>query len=71
MEWTNWIGKRVFVKLKTGASYSGKIIDVDDSEKILVWFTMRDKFGDMVTFVHSEILKIKEEENEKSRSPSY
>jgi len=61
MEWKYWNGKYIFVKLKTGAVYSGKVIDVDDSNKDLVWFTMIDKFGKRVTFVHSEIIKINEE----------
>ena len=61
MDWTEWIGKRIFVQLKTGAVYSGNVIDVDDKSPPLVFFTIIDKFGGKVTFVHSEIIKIQEE----------
>lgn len=62
MDWKNiWTGKRVFVKLRTGAVYTGEVIDVDDNCKPLVFFTLKDKFGDIVTFVQSEIIKLKEE----------
>ena len=61
MEWMDWKGKKVFIKLKDGGVYSGEVIDVDDSDKILIWITITDKYGERVTFVHSEILKIKEE----------
>ena len=62
MEWKKeWNGKTIFVKLKTGAVYTGKVVDVDDSDKQIVFLTIVDKFGQKVTFVHSEIIKIKEE----------
>jgi hypothetical protein len=61
MEWKEWNGKRIFVQLKTGAVYSGNVIDVDDKSKPLVFFTIIDKFGHKVTFVHSEIIKLQEE----------
>ena len=61
MDWKYWNDKNIFVKLKSGAVYSGKVIDVDVSID-LVWITIIDKFDKRVTFVHSEIEKIKEEE---------
>lgn len=61
MEWTDWNGKRIFVQLKTGAVYSGNVIDIDSKSLPLVFFTIIDKFGNKVTFVHSEIIKIQEE----------
>jgi len=61
MEWKSWNDKNVFVKLRTGAVYSGRIIDVDISSNELIWITLIDKNGERVTFVHSEILKMKEE----------
>jgi len=60
MEWEYWNGKRIFVKLKNGAVYSGEVIDVDVSNGELIWFTIIDKRGERVVFVHSEIVKIKE-----------
>jgi len=62
MDWKFWNGKRVFVQLRTGAVYSGKIIDVDISNGELIWITIFDKFGEKISFVHTEIIKIKEEE---------
>jgi len=63
MEWKKWIGKNVFVQLRSGGFYTGKIIEVDDtSSNQLVWLVMLDKFGKEVQFVHSEIIKIVEEE---------
>lgn len=56
MDWKEWNGKKIFVKLKGGAVYSGFVIDVDNS-----FITIRDKFGDKVSFNVSEIIKIKEE----------
>lgn len=61
MNWKDWIGKSIFVQLKTGAVYSGKVIDVDTKSPPLVFISIIDKFGDKVTFVHSEIIKINEE----------
>ncbi len=63
MDWKEWNGKEIFVKLKSGAVYSGKIQDVDVSNSELIFITILDKFGTKVTFVHSEIIKIKEESN--------
>lgn len=63
MEWMDWKGKRIFVRLKTGKVYSGIIEDIDNSNKELIWISIRDKFGNKVTFVHSEIIEIKEEKN--------
>lgn len=63
MEWKDWIGKNVFVQLKSGGVYTGKILDVDDtSSNVLIWIIMLDKFGKKIQFVHSEIIKIVEEE---------
>jgi len=67
MEWKEWIGKKVFVQLKKGGIYSGKVIDVDDSFNPLIFITIIDKFGEKVTFTHSEIIKIKEERDEMSK----
>jgi len=61
MEWKDWIGKRIFVQLKNGSVYSGIVQDVDENSNPLIFFTITDKFGATITFVHSEILKIVEE----------
>ena len=62
MEWKKeWNGKHIFVQLNKGAVYSGKVIDVDDSNPSIIFITMIDKYGNKVSFIHSEILKILEE----------
>ena len=62
MDWKEWLGKRIFVKLKDGGVYSGKVIDIDISNENLIWISIIDKFAEKVTFPHTEIIKIKEEE---------
>lgn len=64
MEWKEWLNKRVFVQLKSGGVYSGKVIDVDESSNPLIFITIIDKFGERVMFAHSEIIKIVEEKEE-------
>ncbi len=59
MDWKNWIGKRIFVKLVDGAVYSGDALDVDE-----IFFSIRDKFGEKVYFRIENISKIKEEAKE-------
>jgi len=61
MEWKEWQGKRIFVQLKSGGVYSGIVRDVDDSASPSIFITITDKFGETVTFVNSEIIKIVEE----------
>ena len=56
MDWKDWTGKLIFVKLITGAVYSGIVLDVDAN-----YFSIRDKFGEKVVFLISQIEKIKEE----------
>ena len=57
MEWSDWVGKRIFVKLNTGEVYNGIILDAD-----IIFITIRDKFNEKVVFPISNIQKIKEEE---------
>ncbi len=62
--WKEWQDKKVFINSRNSSHpFSGKVIEIDDtSAKPLVWITIIDKYGKRVTFVHSEILSIKEEE---------
>jgi len=61
MEWKTWNGKHVFVQLKSGGNYSGDIVDIDASDPLIIFITLIDKYGEKVTFIHSEIIKIVEE----------
>jgi len=62
MEWKDWINKEIFVKLRSGSVYSGKVIDVDETPNYLVFIEILDKFGKKVVFCNSEIEKIIEED---------
>lgn len=59
--WKYWMGKKVFLILKNKRTYSGEIIEVDDSDKPLIWISILDKFNKKITFVHSEIEVVQEE----------
>jgi hypothetical protein len=62
MDWKDWNGKHIFVKLKTGGVYTGEVIEVDDTGGGLIFIVLKDKFGKLVSFVTTEIVKIVEEE---------
>jgi len=62
MDWKDWIGKKVFVQLKSGAVYSGIVTEVEDVGDGHIFISMKDKFGKLVIFVVGEIIKIKEED---------
>jgi len=61
--WKYWEGKEVYIVLKNKRTYSGKVIEVEDSNNNLIWITIIDKFGNRVSFVNSEIEMIQEEGN--------
>ena len=61
MEWKDWKGKTIFVKLKGGGCYTGKVTNVDLSSEHLIFISIIDKFGNDVMFEHSEVVKIVEE----------
>lgn len=62
MEWKDWNGKKVFVQLRTGSVYSGKVIGIDDAGNGLVFINLLDKFSKHIVFTTGEIVKIVEEE---------
>ena len=61
MEWMDWKGKRIFVRLRTGKVYSGTVRDIDMNSLPLIFISIIDKFGLLVTFTSGEIIEIKEE----------
>jgi len=62
MEWVEWIGKRIFVKLKSGDVYSGIVLGIENDGDNNTYLSMIDKFNAKVMFLTSEIIKIREEE---------
>lgn len=62
--WKEFLGKKVFIRSRNSSHpYQGKVIEVDDSSSNqLIWITIIDKYNKRVTFVQSEIIEIKEEE---------
>lgn len=57
-------GKSVFIKLKIGRSYSGKVLEIENKGSMLGSFiTIKDKFGKRVGFYSTEISVIEEEDN--------
>jgi len=64
MEWKEWMGKRIFVRLKTGKVFSGVVKDVDFKSVPVIFISIIDKFGMMVSFSAGEIIEIKEEVEE-------
>ncbi len=59
--WNYWDGKKVFIILKSGRKYTGKIIEVDFSAKPIIFISIIDKFDQRVTFAQSEIDVMQEE----------
>jgi small nuclear ribonucleoprotein (snRNP)-like protein len=56
MDWKDWIGKTVFVQLKRGTVYTGKVIEASDG-----FLTLIDKYDSKVSFAATEIIRIGEE----------
>jgi len=59
-ELKQFLEKKVFVNLKSGRFYSGRINSIKNNS-----VTLTDKFGDIVLFDISEISSIETEEEEK------
>jgi len=60
--WNKYLNKKVYVVLINDRKYSGKVINIDDTSYPLVWISLTDREGKLVTFLTSEIKLIQEEE---------
>ena len=60
--WKNYLEKKVFIILKNKRQYAGIVIGIDDSNPPLIFITIIDKFDKKITFAHSEIDLMQEEE---------
>lgn len=57
MQWSEWIDKAVFIKLKSsGDVYNAIVLEIVNENKILIL----DKFGDKVLIDVDDIMKLKE-----------
>ncbi len=61
MDWTGLVGKKLFLRLRSGKVYNGVVSAVDSSSPPLIFLSFKDKFGASVTVVHYEITEIREE----------
>jgi hypothetical protein len=64
--WTQWIGRKIFVRLSSGKVYNGIVEDVqymgdDLSNHNFYFITIIDKFDNTVGFTTRDISEIKEE----------
>ena len=57
-----YVGKKVYIILKSKRVYSGIITDVENVGNGIVWISMIDKLNRRVTFASGEIDVIQEEE---------
>jgi len=55
MDWSCWVGLRIFVILKSSLKYSGIVLEADDT-----FIKIRDVFDAIVTFRVDEIASIQE-----------
>lgn len=60
--WKYWEGKNVFIILKNKRQYTGLVLEVEIvPTSPLIWLIIKDKFGNRISFVNSEIEVIQEE----------
>lgn len=62
MEWNNWIGKEVFIKMEDGTVFShSKVLNYENP-----FISITDLFGSPVVININKIIRIREEKNGKS-----
>lgn len=66
MDWYDWIGKKIFVKLKSGNFFNAVIDNVtylgkDENDVDMFFISATDKFGMCVAFTNTDIMLIKQE----------
>jgi small nuclear ribonucleoprotein (snRNP)-like protein len=60
--WKYYEGRKVFIILKNKRQYSGEVLEVEQTPNSpLIWIILKDKFGNRITLVNSEIELIQEE----------
>tara|TARA_Y100000310_G_C20515832_1_gene731134 strand:+ start:43 stop:234 length:192 start_codon:yes stop_codon:yes gene_type:complete len=56
MEWRDWIGQRIYIVLKSGRIYTGKVLNYSNG-----WFEILDKFNKNISLQVSQIEVIQED----------
>jgi ribosome maturation factor RimP len=60
MDWSDWLGKHIFVRLKTGKVFSGEVIEISDDDGINpVFIKIIDKFNEPVVFQANQVVELK------------
>ncbi|MBM3191434.1 MAG: hypothetical protein FJZ63_02105 [Chlamydiae bacterium] len=59
--WKDWQGKKVYIKLKGGRVYTGKVVKIDDRDEHHPLISIVDQYGRDVAFDVSEIKLIQQE----------
>jgi len=59
--WDGWVGKKVFLRLRTGKVFSGKITYVSEEKNGVCFLKIKDKFNMDIMFNSAEVLELKEE----------
>jgi small nuclear ribonucleoprotein (snRNP)-like protein len=60
--WKNYEGKQVFVRLKSGRIYTGRVVQADTLNSNSFFLVLLDKFKKRVSIASSEIAVLQEEE---------
>jgi len=61
MGWKYWENKKIYLRTKKDSVYTGRITEVDDSNPLLIWIVLIDKYNKTVQLSAEEIVEIKEQ----------
>jgi len=67
MDWNYWLNVDVFVQLKSGRFYTGKVVEITTSNDNQFFLKLIDKFDRAVVFPVSEVEVIEDESGEKAK----
>lgn len=59
--WRQYVGKKIFLRTNKDRVYSGVVKEIDDSNRNLIFISLIDIKGRLITILSSEITEIKEE----------
>lgn len=62
LNWTEYLGKNIYVILKNGMEYNGHIVFIDKIGSELCFLEIVDKFQSRIIFATSEIKLLREKQ---------